>query len=88
VSTWRSRELRTNCLFWSLRQWARRGGYLCVRRGLLTAEDGTNRPGYYWHFAWLPRRGRAIYHFQPAEGQMRFPYVWMLGYIQCGEKVL
>jgi nitric oxide reductase large subunit len=30
---WRSRKiLRTNCLFWALRQWFRRGGYLVIRR--------------------------------------------------------
>jgi hypothetical protein len=71
---WRSkRTFRGNCFVWALRQWYRRGGYLVIRRAYLTTPC--------WHFAWMPKHGRYLYHFRPVNDQVHFPWPYIRGYI-------
>jgi len=79
MKAWTSRPLRGNCLFWALRQWRRRGGYITMR----TAD--LNVP--IWHFGWMPRRGGPIYHFRPLDLGTRYPWPWARGYIRRGEDI-
>jgi hypothetical protein len=74
---WRSRELRTNCLLWAIRQWRRRGGYLTLRRADLALS--------FPHVGWMPRHGRYIYHYRPLDRSVRWPWPWISGYIQRHE---
>lgn len=75
---WTSRVIRTNCLFWALRQWRRRGGYLTLRRADLAG-------GVFPHFGWMPAGKGYLYHFRPLNRAVRWPWPWLPGYIQRHE---
>lgn len=110
---WRSRPVATNCFWWVCRQYARRRGYITLRRidvalgplvsrtlAVLALACFVTDPFWLWpigivvalhaplfcfHWGWMPKHRRRLYHFRPANAATQVPSILPRGYIQLGE---